>query len=288
MPFIESILFPVDFSASCIAMAAYVKRAASLLGAKVTLLHVVDLTRFNAMELAVRLPGECAQDHIDGGRERLQAFLAAEFAHTHAARLIAVGEPAVQIAKAARDGSFGLIIMPTHAGIFRQMLLGSTTAKVLNDADCPVLTGRHCHSNAPRPLDHREWLCAVGLSQDSARVLRFAAEGAVATRSRLCILHAVEPVAPDPALPPGLNHHLDAARREVAVQGIAELQRSLGTNAAVRIATGPAIEALLEAALDSDADLLILGRTPQPGVLGRMRDLTYAVIRDSPCPVLSV
>ena len=58
MPFIERILFPVDFSPACVATAAYVKRAASLLRAKVTLLHVVDLTRFDAMQQAVRIPRE--------------------------------------------------------------------------------------------------------------------------------------------------------------------------------------------------------------------------------------
>ena len=47
-------------------------------------------------------------------------------------------------------------------------------------------------------------------------------------------------------------------------------------------------EALLEAARDSDADVLMIGRSHQPGGHGRMRDLTYAMVRDSPFPVLSV
>jgi len=288
MPFIESILFPVDFSVSCIAMAAYVKRAAALLGVKVTLLHVVDLSSFDGMELAVRVPRECAQEHIDAGRERLDDFLAIEFPHIHSPRLIAVGEPAAQIAKAARDGGFGLIIMPTHAGIFRQLLLGSTTAKVLNDADCPVLTSRHSQTTVPRPLDHREWLCAVGLSDDSERVLRFATDAAKQAHSQLCIVHTVEPAAPALPLKPGFKDHLNAAQREGAVQGVAKLQRTLGTKATVRIVAGPVKAALLGAVLGSDVDLLILGRTPRPGALGRMRDLTYAIIRDSPVPVLSV
>jgi hypothetical protein len=42
--------------------------------------------------------------------------------------------------------------MPTHTGTFRRMLLGSTTAKVLNDADCLVLTSTHAETIAPRPL----------------------------------------------------------------------------------------------------------------------------------------
>ena len=48
---IENILFPVDFSPSCAAMAAYVKRAAAICGARVTLVHVFDLTGHNGFEL---------------------------------------------------------------------------------------------------------------------------------------------------------------------------------------------------------------------------------------------
>jgi hypothetical protein len=63
MPFIERVFFPVDVSPACVAAAAYVKRAASLLGAKVTLLHVVDLTSFDAMQQAVRILRECRVPH---------------------------------------------------------------------------------------------------------------------------------------------------------------------------------------------------------------------------------
>jgi len=51
---------------------------------------------------------------------------------------------------------------------------------------------------------------------------------------------------------------------------------------------GSVKEALLNAALESDADVLMIGRSHQPGAHGRMRDLTYAMVRHSPFPVLSV
>ena len=38
----------------------------------------------------------------------------------------------------------------------------------------------------------------------------------------------------------------------------------------------------------SDADVLVIGRSAQSEAGGRMRDLTYAMVRDSPCPVASV
>lgn len=69
---------------------------------------------------------------------------------------------------------------------------------------------------------------------------------------------------------------------------IDDLQKRVGSRAPVRIAVGPVKEALLEAAKQSDADVLIIGRSSQPGIQGRLRDLTYAIVRDSPFPVLSV
>jgi nucleotide-binding universal stress UspA family protein len=62
----------------------------------------------------------------------------------------------------------------------------------------------------------------------------------------------------------------------------------VGSQAPVRIAIGPVKEALLAAARESDADVLIIGRDSRPGPQGRLRDLTYAIVRDSPYPVVSV
>ena len=69
-----------------------------------------------------------------------------------------------------------------------------------------------------------------------------------------------------------------------ARQSIADLQRTAGSEVPVRIAVGSVKDALLEAVRQSDADVLMIGRSPRPGALGRMRDLTYAVVRDSPFP----
>jgi hypothetical protein len=50
---IQKILFPVDFSPSCVAMAPFVRKAALMFLARVTLLHVVELAS-SGFELVVR------------------------------------------------------------------------------------------------------------------------------------------------------------------------------------------------------------------------------------------
>jgi nucleotide-binding universal stress UspA family protein len=288
MGLIENVLFPVDFSPSSIAMAAYVKRAAAIFHAKVSLIHVVDPASYSGLELYTRSLYEVADEHLDVGRERLDSFLAKEFPAAECTRIVVAGDPAAQIAQVAREGGFGMIVMPTHAGYFRQMLLGSTTAKVLNDAECPVLTSHHAQTIAPRPIEHREWLCATGLGPHSARVLRFAKEAAAATQAKLTILHAVQSADKSAPIQLDLEEDLQSAEQRAAGLRIAALQRQAGLEAPVRMATGSIKEALLEAARRSDADVLIIGRNPHPGASGRLRDLTYAMVRDSPFPVLSI
>jgi nucleotide-binding universal stress UspA family protein len=292
MALIKNILFPVDFSHSCVAMAEYVRRAATVHGAGVSLIHIVDPTKYNAFEtgfeLYLRPMTQILEEHLVVERRRLQQFLAAVFPTAVYPRIVTSGDPATEITRIAKEGGFNLIIMPTHSGRFRQMLLGSTTAKVLDDADCPVLTSKHTETIAPRHLGHRELLCAIGLAPDSERVLRIAAEIAREVDAKLTIIHAVQAGESGQPIELALEEQGLSVEKREALGRIADLQRLVGSNATVRIAVGQVKKALLETALLSDADVLIIGRNPRPGSLGRMRDLTYAMIRDSPYPVLSV
>jgi nucleotide-binding universal stress UspA family protein len=288
MTLIANILFPVDFSPSCVAMAAYVKRAATLLRARVSMVHVVDLVSHNGLELFVRSVPEISDEHMDIGRERLDSFLTGNFPVAECPRILVSGDAATQIAQVSTIGKFDLIIMPTHSGMFRQMLLGSTTAKVLNDADCPVLTSRHAETVSARPLEHRELLCSIGLTSNSERILRYATQLAQEMHGKLTVIHAVQQGEPDRPIGLGLEEEVQSVEKREALRSMRELLRTVGSDAQVRFMAGRFMEAILEAAGQSDADVLIIGRDPRSGAHGRMRDLTYAIIRDSPFPVLSV
>ena len=57
---------------------------------------------------------------------------------------------------------------------------------------------------------------------------------------------------------------------------------------ATQISTPLALAGFLAAAAEFDADVLIIGRTSDGESAGRLRDLTYSIVRDSPFAVLSV
>ena len=275
---IRKILFPVDFSTSCVAMAAYAKRAAAIFDAEVTLAHVCDLSSHNGFELYVRTASEISQEHWDLARRQLDVFLSTDFPAENCPRILLAGDVAGLIAETARKNKFDLIIMPTHAERFRRMLLGSTTAKVLNEAQCPVLTTQHATALTPRPMNHRKWVCAIDLNSDGERVLHYAADAALTAGAELSLIHAI----------PASKRVSDVQEEQDARERLAELQSTVGSNASVSVAVGEIKQTLLDAARQASADVLVIGRGSHASGLGRMRDLTYTLIRDSPCPVVSV
>jgi len=288
MTTIQNILFPVDFSPSCVAMVPFVKRAASIFGARVTLVHVFDLYRHDAVQLYVRPLSEVAEEQQNLARDKLDSFLKVEFPLTECPRILLSGDAASEITQLARKNGFDLIIMPTHARIFRRTLLGSTTAKVLNHADCPVLTTQHAETISPRQLEHREWVCAIGLDSDSQRVLRYASQVADSVHANLTLVHVIATSPPELRVGLDLEERLQSAKREAAGRRIEELQAAAGSRALVNIASGSIKHVLTEQARRLRADVLMIGRSPQSGALGRLRDLSYAIAREAPCPVLSV
>ena len=168
-------------------------------------------------------------------------------------------------------------MLPTHGyGLFRRFILGSVAAKVLHDARCPVWTGVHVQQIPP--LEHISFqriLCAIDLGKQSCAALRYAHQFAEEFGAKLTIVHAI-PTAQDI---PGTEN---------AKARIEDLRNSLGSDAEVRIEAGEAPNAVRNCAAALNADLLVIGRSVEEGVLGRLRTNAYSIIRQSPCPVIGV
>jgi nucleotide-binding universal stress UspA family protein len=67
------------------------------------------------------------------------------------------------------------------------------------------------------------------------------------------------------------------------------VQKNAGTNAEVFITDSNNIPAAISsAASELEADLVVIGRGSSGGMLGRLRTNAYSIIRQSPCPVVSI
>jgi nucleotide-binding universal stress UspA family protein len=190
--------------------------------------------------------------------------------------------------KTARDRSVDLIVMPTHVhGALDTLLLGSVTAKVLHEADCPVWTGVHLEELPARAFAIRRILCSVNLSPHSSHTLSLAAEMAAAVNATLALVHITTSVE---TWGPG-GSYVDPAWREkivtFAAEQIAKLQQNVGTKAEVIIDSGNVPELLNRAAEQTKADVLVIGHIPGRSHLGNNGN-GYGIIRASRVPVLSM
>ena len=75
---------------------------------------------------------------------------------------------------------------------------------------------------------------------------------------------------------------------EAAEEEILMLQRDSGVEAEVLLESGEPAKVICSAAARIAADVLVIGRSTEGGTFGRLRTIAYAIIRQSPCPVVSV
>lgn len=286
---LSKILLPVDFSERSMGAARYGRMLACRFGAELTLLHVLTPPHyeFGALEIGGSMLTELYTTRSAQVEKELQAFLEDELRELNVRRLVVEGDPARRIVEFAHDEEAGLIVMPTHGyGHFRRFILGSITAKVLHDADCPVCTGVHMEE-APA-LDAaalKRIICAIDLGPQSAQTLEWAAMMQQAFGAGLTVIHAptcaLDSAAhPDPARRAGMEARI---RDEIAA-----LQEKAGSRGEVLVEAGDPPKVVCGAAQRLGAGLLVIGRGSAGGVFGRLRTNAYAIIRQSPCPVVSV
>jgi nucleotide-binding universal stress UspA family protein len=146
---IQKILFPVNFSPSCIAMAPYVRRAATIFNAVVSLVHVVDpaeLDLFEQYELYVSPVADILEDHRVVRRERFDAFLTSEFPLADSPRVLLSGDPASQISERTKNGSFDLIITSDSTSLMRTGIRAEEISRKSDGATTPCCF-RRCVKN---------------------------------------------------------------------------------------------------------------------------------------------
>jgi len=287
---IAKILLPVDFSERASHAARFAVPVAEHFHSQVVILHVLPPPfEIGSGEAGFAMQAELVTGRRQQARQSLDDFLADAFGHLEVRRVLREGDPAHEIVDCARAESASLVIMPTHGyGPFRRLLLGSVTAKVLHDVDCPVWTMSHVEAlPADASLQLKQILCAVDLGRASRRVLDWAAGLAAEFGAQVTLVHALTNLDPRTQgyqfSPEWRKFVLDSADEQIAA-----LQQQAGTHMPTRLAEGPAAEMICAAAKEVSADLLVIGRGGETGVLGRLTSEAYAIIRQSPCPVVSV
>jgi nucleotide-binding universal stress UspA family protein len=125
------------------------------------------------------------------------------------------------------------------------------------------------------------FLCAVDEDVRDASVLKWTAQFASEQHADLQVVHAVDADTLMPEL--GSDFLFGFARKNLE-----KLQADAGTKFDIRLRLGSVGDVVRDAALEQRADLILIGRGAIQKGQGRLRSNAYAVIREAPCPVISL
>ena len=291
MSLVERILLPVDFSERSHGAMRYVEALAANHDVEISVVHVTTPLNYelSALDVGGTVLTDLSADRSAELREQLDHFAADELKPFRVRRILLEGDPAKRLTEYADAERIDLIVMPTHGyGLFRRFLLGSVTAKVLHDAHCPVWTGVHLE-NAPVPqqIHFRKIVVAVDLCPSQAlKAISWGSQMAERCGAEMVIVHAF------PSLEGRSGEYFDPNWRtyfeQTANDEIVKMQQKLGTDSPLIMEPGDPAHVVCDLAKSTGADLLVIGRGSAAGVFGRLRANAYAIIRQSPCPVVSV
>jgi nucleotide-binding universal stress UspA family protein len=241
-----------------------------------------------AHAVAAKCGAELILLHVEKDRE-LTKVSADPFRELNIRRVLYEGDPADIIIGSAKSEKIDLIVMPTRGyGAFRRFLIGSVTAKVLHDVECPVLTGAHLEEQEPvKDAQFHAVLCAIDLGPQSSEALKWASELAADWRARLDVAHALPVVGRGRSVIPSNPWRAEVAN--ITRQGVDRAISAAGAVAAgIYVEEGEPAKTVCSLAKKLGSGLLVIGRGLRDPMGGRLAAQAYSIVRQSPCPVISI
>lgn len=292
---LKKLLVPVDFSARSEAAARHAAAIAARFNSEILFVHAIphgpyEHGLFDAAYNGGAVWPSPEEIEVRMG-EQMSEFITRTVPDAETFSEIGFGGAAERIREAAEREQVDLIVMPTHGyGPFRRFILGSVTAKTLHDLAFPVLTGAHVEAvpeGDPKP--YRVVACAIDLSPHSEVVVEWAKGFAQSVGADLHVIHAAPSVEGLPGVeeghvPGGLSSALISQR----TQQVNEFLSSVACSAQVHVDCAEVAHYAPAVADDIGADLLVVGRSADGSEIGRLRSHSMGLIRESPCPVVSV
>jgi nucleotide-binding universal stress UspA family protein len=175
---------------------------------------------------------------------------------------------------------------------WKRLLLGSTAARLIQKARCPVLTVHPTDAGSPRPV--RTVLVPTDFSEDAALAMEAATRilGVPGADRRMVLLHAYHVPYEATYLPaPVLMDAIGAAdaRAKRTIEELAAKLRETGIRVDTVTCEGDPPEAILDHAKSVGADLIAMGTHGLSGLNRLLLGSTAErVVASAPCPVLTV
>jgi nucleotide-binding universal stress UspA family protein len=278
----QTIVVAIDFSPHSMRALKEALSIARCFGSELLLVHAATLPAYGTEPI----PAECFDVQLDVARAGMAGLIADEpelqnFSHRE---FIAYAGAADLVQQVVAENKADLVVAGSHGARGVELLaLGSVAESILRDVSCPVLiVGPHCTMEA-HPF--RSILFATDLEVTGLRSAQFASALAERFHSPLTMLHVIEKKLPKSESHPELLE--EHARRELFHLLPEDL--STYTTATVRVEHGKAAEVIPYVACSSHASLIVTGFGPNSSLADHSLWSTLShVIRQAPCPVLSV
>ena len=278
----RQILFPTALIQQSLMIGQWAAELARNVGAKLSLLHVVEPRRSYGLGKG---NGHTATESQVAEKRQQLAELGRQLSVGEADQYVRTGIPKVQILTLAEQLGPDLIVQASHAHHGYAHLLGSTAIAVAHSAACDVLTIR---VGGPISKEYRHILFPTALVEHSPQVAERASLVAENTGAKLSLIHVVEPL-------PGygfVSVGADEIERELELEASEQL-KSLAAKFKVAeqdlyIRAGTTKSRILETADELAADLIVIGSHARRDFTHLLGSTAIAVVHSAKCDVLTV
>jgi nucleotide-binding universal stress UspA family protein len=282
----KNILIATDFSEVSQHALLHALAMAKRFDAKLTVVHVAP------PEAQTPVPMEPVPVELGWqkkrGAERLARLEGFEALHMFPHEMVLKqGNAWPEIGSLIEQRDIDLIVLGTHGrGLIGTLLLGSVAEQVLRHAPCPVLTvGPDVLTGL---LDYERFahvLFATDFSNGSMRALPYALSLAEENDAELTLMHVLEQLEP---LPMEYSKELLSEYRQRLWEMVPQ-DANMWCKPQVTVAVGKAAEEILRAAIDRQADMIVMGVHTAGAVANHLPwAVVHCVVRRARCPVLTV
>ena len=227
---------------------------------------------------------------VEQAAEAVLKRVAAVLGQTSGVEVIADhGTPYAEILKRAETWKSDLIVVGSHgttsgAGV----LLGSVTNKVIRYAHSAVLIAR-------KPKARGQIIAGTDFSDPALPAIETAISEARRTNAQLTILHSLDPywtmtsVGAIGGAPYVLGEQIYQDMQKYANERLVDILNKFGMKAELSVTRGNAARALVSAAANTTAELLVVGTVGRTGLTRLLLgSVAEAVVSHAPCSVLVV
>ena len=289
---LRTIVVATDFSDNARVALAWAERLAGQHGGALLLVHALK-AELIAPEFVPVL-----REHYDEFRTGVKQQLEREAEQVRRGGItvdceLGVGAAFDIVIEAARRHNADVIVVGTRGRTnWKRLLLGSTAARLVRNAPCPVLTVHPTDAGSPRPV--RTVLVPTDFSEDAAIAAEAATRirGVTGADQRLVLLHAYDVPFEATYLPGSLLMEAmtaAAARAKETIEQLAAEMRDSGITVDTLTCAGYPPQIILDQAKIVGADLIAMGTHGRSGMdrvfIGSTAE---RVVASAPCPVLTV